>query len=107
MKEDAMENLMKMMDKLLENYDELVKDLHVSVMKYIENLWDKIYGTLFYQWNRLLQRIEPAFIELAHYVESIAYNMAKEFLGNKNNLNLFHPIYKCKFYSRLYLRAYA
>lgn len=82
MKEDAMENLMKTMEQILEKYDILMKDIHVSVMKYIESLWDKIYISMMDQWHKLLHRLEPAFIEFTHYVESLVYNVAKEFIGN-------------------------
>lgn len=81
MKEDAMDRLIRMLEHMLENYDKMTKDLHVSFIKYMENLWEKIYVSMMNQWHKILQGLEPAFIELAHYVESIVYGVAKEFLG--------------------------
>lgn len=75
-----MERLLAMSEKLLENYDKFIKDTHVTFMKSVETLSEKLYVSAMNQWHDLLKSLEPGFIELAHYVESLAYNGAKEFL---------------------------
>lgn len=69
------------LDKLVEKYDEFIKNLHVAVIQYMESLWAQMSALVVEHWHKTLASIEPTFLKLLHYIESIAWNTGKEFLG--------------------------
>ncbi|KZC12617.1 Vitellogenin, partial [Dufourea novaeangliae] len=82
--------------KLVEKYDKFVKDLHVSFIKYMENLWGKISQSISQQWNRFLLLVEPLFIRCIHYLETVAWKASKEvldFLYDRRNDLIASPYF--------------
>ncbi|KAG5880871.1 hypothetical protein JTB14_004019 [Gonioctena quinquepunctata] len=78
---DPIEHISTGLDKLLEKYDRYIKDLHVSVIKYMENVWSQFSTLLVEHWHAILASVEPTFLKLIHYLETIIWNTGKEFLG--------------------------
>lgn len=75
---ESVSQVANIIEKLIEKYDMFIKDLHVSFIRYIENLWDTIFSSLSQQWNRFLKLMEPLFIRLIHYLEAVAWKAGKE-----------------------------
>uniref|UniRef100_A0A1B6I431 Vitellogenin domain-containing protein n=1 Tax=Homalodisca liturata TaxID=320908 RepID=A0A1B6I431_9HEMI len=88
---NALQHLSQLIGRLSSKYDKMIKDLHVTFVNYVELLWNQMAITLTESWNRMLQVIEPAFIEFVHYVDSLFWDFSKtivEFLYQKQSLIL-------------------
>lgn len=79
---DPVEHISKLFENLIERYDNFIKNVHVSVIQYMETLWSQISALVVEHWHKTLAAIEPTFLKLIHYIESIVWNTGKEFLGN-------------------------
>lgn len=93
---DSASQLVDIIEKLVEKYDMLIKDLHVSFIQYVENLWNNISLSISEQWNKLLKLMEPLFIRLLHYLETMAWKISKEvvdFLYNRKNEIIASPYF--------------
>lgn len=73
-----------MLEKMVEKYDKFIKDLHLSVIKYAENMYNRLTELMTNYWKKLLQNIEPSIIKFAHYVETMVWNISKEIFGKLN-----------------------
>ncbi|XP_014226324.1 uncharacterized protein LOC106652091 isoform X2 [Trichogramma pretiosum] len=78
---DSMNQIASIVEKIIIKYDMFVKDLHVSFIKYIEHLYNKIYQSIALQWHRFLMHMEPIFIQLAHYLETVTWRAVQEFFN--------------------------
>ncbi|XP_031778090.1 uncharacterized protein LOC100118388 isoform X3 [Nasonia vitripennis] len=78
---DSMNQIASIVEKLIIKYDMFVKELHVSFIQYIEYLYNRIYQTISLQWHRFLMHIEPVFIRLAHYLETVGWKAVQEFFN--------------------------
>lgn len=47
----------------------------------MEQLWKQACTMFLDNWHKALAAIEPTFIKIAHYLETILWNTSKEFLG--------------------------
>ncbi|XP_053973970.1 uncharacterized protein LOC128873939 [Hylaeus volcanicus] len=93
---DSITQVANIIEKLIEKYDKIVKDLHVSFIKYIENLCGNISQTISQQWHRFLLRVEPLFIRLIHYLETVVWKASKEvvdFLYDRGNDLIASPYF--------------
>lgn len=93
---DSVTQVANIIEKLIEKYDKFVKDLHVSFIKYMENLWGNISQTISQQWNRFLLAVEPLFIRLIHYLETVVWKASKEvvdFLYDRRNDLIASPYF--------------
>lgn len=79
---DAMGHITGLMESAVGKYDKFVKNLHLSLVKYGEILWNRSIETISNAWNRLLQRIEPAIIKLVQHIEAAAWSIWTEIFGN-------------------------
>lgn len=77
---DSLSQAANIIEKLIKKYDIFIKDLHVSFIKYIENLWDTIFSSISEQWYRFLKLMEPLFIRFIHYLETLVWKASKEML---------------------------
>nr|XP_023014255.1 uncharacterized protein LOC111504020 [Leptinotarsa decemlineata] len=77
---DPIEHLSSGLDKLLEKYDKFMKDLHVTVIKYMEGVWSQVSSLVVEHWHTGLASMEPTFLKFIHYLETIVWNTGKEFL---------------------------
>lgn len=55
--------------------------MHVTFIHYVESLWNQMAVTMTDSWNRMLQVIEPAFIEFIHYVDSVFWDYSRKVVG--------------------------
>lgn len=79
---DALEYFSKLMEEGVKRYDKFMKDLHLSLIKYVENVWNRLTNAIFEYWKRFLQRIEPTILKIAQYLETVLWNISKEVFGN-------------------------
>lgn len=96
MKGDSMAQIATIVEKLVEKYDNFVKDLHVSFIKYMENLWSKISVAAEDQWTKFLRYLEPMFIKVIHYLETVVWKASKEvldFLYDRKNELMTSPYF--------------
>ncbi|XP_070169221.1 uncharacterized protein Apoltp isoform X2 [Polyergus mexicanus] len=80
LKGESVSQVTDIIEKLIEKYDMFIKDLHVSFIKYIENLWNTIFSSISEQWYRFLKLMEPMFIRFIHYLETVVWKASKEIL---------------------------
>ncbi|BES90627.1 Domain of Unknown Function (DUF1081) [Nesidiocoris tenuis] len=66
--------------KLTSQYDKLIKDMHISFIHYIEHLMAEASEVLHLYWVKVTTTIEPAFIQFAHYIESVVWETGKRVL---------------------------
>lgn len=78
---EAMVHLSALMESAVQKYDKFVKDLHLSFVKYVENIWSKITQSIVAYWKGILHKLEPSIIRLVHYLETVAWNISKEVFG--------------------------
>lgn len=93
---DMISELATIIDKMLERYDKFVKDLHVSFIKYIGNLWERMSQSISQQWNHFLLLVEPLFIRFIHYLETVVWKASKEvvdFLYDRRNDLIASPYF--------------
>lgn len=77
---ESVSQVADIIEKMIEKYDMFIKDLHVSFIKYIENLWNTIFSSISEQWYRFLKLMEPMFIRFIHYLETVVWKASKEML---------------------------
>lgn len=78
---EAMIHLSTLMETGVQKYDKFVKDLHLSFIKYVENIWTKVTQSIANYWKGILHKLEPSLIRLMHYLETVAWNVSKEVFG--------------------------
>lgn len=78
---EAMGHLSALMEKGVQKYDKFVKDLHLSFIKYVGNIWTKITESVVAYWKGILRKLEPSIIKLVHYLETVVWNISKEVFG--------------------------
>lgn len=78
---DPIVHLSTALEKILEKYDGYIKNLHITMLQYIESLWTKTYDLLVENWHKFLTSLEPTFLRFAHYVETMAWTTGREVLG--------------------------
>nr|CAD7457748.1 unnamed protein product [Timema tahoe] len=64
-------------------HPEFIKELHVSFVKHLEELWHGLSAMIQHHWNTMLETIEPTFIHLIHYLETLSWKASKEILGKE------------------------
>lgn len=82
---DSLQYLSGLIEKGVHKYDKFIKDLHISFIKYVENLWNKFWNMMTNYWRGVLKRLEPHIFKFISYVESALWDLSKE---------LFDFIYK-------------
>ncbi|KAL9926249.1 apolipoprotein lipid transfer particle isoform 1-T7 [Glossina fuscipes fuscipes] len=82
---ESLRYLSDLMEKGVHKYDRFIKDLHISFIKYVENLWNKFWNMMANYWRSVLKRLEPYLFKFITYAEKAAWDLSKE---------LFDFIYK-------------
>lgn len=59
----------------------MMRDMHISFLHYVEELWNETISTILFYWSKTLKTIEPTFIQFAHYIESVFWEASKKVLG--------------------------
>ncbi|CAG9816912.1 unnamed protein product [Phaedon cochleariae] len=77
---DPVEHLSTGIERLVEKYDRFIKELHVAAIQYMENLWSQISSLIVDYWHKSLASLEPTFLKMIHYLESIGWDTVKGFL---------------------------
>lgn len=78
---DSVEHISEALKQLIERYDKFIKEMHVSFIQYMEQLYKETYAIMLDSWHKTLAAIEPTFIKIVHYLETLAFKGGKEFLG--------------------------
>lgn len=81
---DPIDHFADALKTVVEKYDAFIKDMHVAFLRYMENLWTQTYALIVNNWHSQLAAIEPTFLKIVHYLETIVWNTSKEFLGKQN-----------------------
>ncbi|XP_005177435.1 apolipophorins [Musca domestica] len=82
---EGLQYVSELLEQGVHKYDRFVKDLHISFIKYVENLWAKAWANLTNYWKGVFKRIEPHVFKFISQVESALWDLSKE---------LFDFIYK-------------
>lgn len=75
---EAMAYMSSLAEKALYQYDRFIKDLHLSFIKNVQNIWNMISDKLMDYWRRLLEKIQPMVMRFIHYAESLLWNISQE-----------------------------
>lgn len=81
LKGDSTEQLSAFLGSLVDKYDKMVKNLQLTVIRHIEQLWNNFITMLSEYWEYTLKLIEPTFIKLIHYAEALVWQASNEILG--------------------------
>ncbi|KAG8042041.1 hypothetical protein G9C98_000032 [Cotesia typhae] len=96
LKGESITQIANIIEKIVEKYDKFIKDLHVSFIKYMENLWNKMSFAITQQWDKILKMIEPMFLRVLHYIEDVLWKASKEvvdFLYDRRNELIKSPYF--------------
>ncbi|CAG9760349.1 unnamed protein product [Ceutorhynchus assimilis] len=77
---DPIKHLSSILEKLVDTYDDYIKNMHVSALKYLEKIWSGTHDMLVDNWHQILAALEPTFLKFIHYGETIIWTTGKEFL---------------------------
>ncbi|XP_050313934.1 apolipophorins [Anthonomus grandis grandis] len=77
---DPVRHLSKILEKIVDKYDDYIKNMHVATLQYIEMLWNETYELIVDNWHQVLAAMEPTFLKFIHYGETILWTTGKEFL---------------------------
>ena len=53
----------------------------MTVIRHLEQLWHNFMTSLADYWEYVLRSIEPTFIKIVHYVESLVWQASNEIMG--------------------------
>ena len=76
-----MSHITSIMETGVAKYDKFAKHLHISLIKYVENMWNKITATFMNYWHLAMERIEPTLLKMYSHVEGVVWNISKEIFG--------------------------
>ncbi|XP_046746375.1 uncharacterized protein LOC124411334 [Diprion similis] len=96
LKGDSIAQITSIIEKFVEMYDKFVKDLHVSFIKWMENLWANMSTAASDQWRKFLRYVEPMFIKVVHYLETVVWKASQEvldFLYDRRNEIITSPYF--------------
>nr|CAD7407930.1 unnamed protein product [Timema cristinae] len=80
LKGESSEQISEIFQGFVQKYDKFIKELHVSFVKHLEELWHGLSAMVQHHWNTMLETIEPTFIHLIHYLEALSWKASKEIL---------------------------
>lgn len=75
---EAMSYVSAVVEKAIYKYDRFIKDLHLSFIKYVQNIFNNISNTVMSYWRTMLDRIQPMVMRFIHYAESLLWNISQE-----------------------------
>lgn len=78
---DSSAKLSSLLEDWINKYDRMVKELQMTVLRHLEQLYNSITESISEAWNNLLKSIEPTYIQILHYMEQVAFTVSTEFLG--------------------------
>lgn len=93
---EAMGYVSVLVEKAVYSYDKIVKELHISFIKYVQNMWNRISDSITDYWRKLLDRIQPSIMKFIHYAESVLWRISQElfeFLHKRTNEIVESPYY--------------
>lgn len=77
---EAMNYISSFVEKAMYKYDRIIKDLHLSFIKYVQNIWNNISNVIVSYWRSFLERIQPMVMTFVHYSEQFLWNISQEIL---------------------------
>lgn len=86
---EAMSYVSVLLEQGVAKYDKIVKDLHLSFIKYVQNMYTKISDSISNYWKKSLQRLEPSIMKFFHHIESVVWSVSSEIFGNFNTFWYF------------------
>lgn len=81
---EALSYVSVLVEKAVITYDKLIKDLHLSFIKYVQNMWNRLSNSIMDYWRGILDRIQPSIMKFFHYTESVLWNISQEILDFVN-----------------------
>lgn len=78
---DSSAKLSSLLEEWIARYDRMVKELQMTVLRHIEQLYNSITESISEAWGNLLRSIEPTYIQIIHYLEEVAWSASHEILG--------------------------
>lgn len=93
---EAMSYVSVLVEKAVDSYDKIVKELHLNFIKYVQNIWNRVSDSLTDYWRKLLDRIQPTIMKFIHYAESVLWRISQElfeFLHKRTNEIVESPYY--------------
>lgn len=65
-------------EKAIYKYDRFIKDLHLSFVKYVQNIWNNFSNLLMNYWRSILESIQPIVMRFVHHTEALLWNISQE-----------------------------
>lgn len=94
---DPLSYFSSLMKQALDHYDKFMKSLHISFIKHVQHIWDRIMHTLTIQWRQLLDGITPMVMNLIQSAEKLVVGIGQEifdFMHKRSNEFVRSPYYE-------------
>lgn len=75
---EAMSYVSSVVERAIYKYDRFIKDLHLSFIKYVQNIFNSFSDMLMTYWRGMLERIQPMVMRFVHYAEALLWNISSE-----------------------------
>ncbi|XP_073994094.1 apolipoprotein lipid transfer particle isoform X2 [Rhodnius prolixus] len=94
---ETMEQISQYLQGVASKYDKIIKEMHISFLHYMEELWNETGNVIAQYWLRTLRTIEPTFIQFAHHIENVFWEGSKkvlEFLYEKQSELMRNTVFR-------------
>jgi len=58
--------------------EQLIRDVHISFIKYVESMLEESSNTVAAYWSNVLKTIEPTVVQVFHHVEAVFVSATKQ-----------------------------
>ncbi|XP_060856834.1 uncharacterized protein LOC132934536 [Metopolophium dirhodum] len=58
-------------------YDKLIRDVHISFIRYVESMLEESSNTVAAYWSNVLKTIEPTVVQIFHHIEAVFVSATK------------------------------
>ncbi|CAH1394070.1 unnamed protein product [Nezara viridula] len=93
---ETIDKISEYLQKIAGKYDKMIRELHISFLHYVEQLWTDTVNIIYNYWTKTLKVIEPTFIQFAHHTETVFWEGSKkilEFLYARQSELLSSPVF--------------
>ncbi|XP_025406452.1 uncharacterized protein LOC112680523 [Sipha flava] len=77
-------------------YDKLIRDVHISFIRYVESMLEESSNTVAAYWSNVLKTIEPTVVQIFHHIEAVFVTATKQviqFLYARQQELMLSPYY--------------
>ncbi|XP_050528812.1 uncharacterized protein LOC126898616 isoform X2 [Daktulosphaira vitifoliae] len=96
MEGEAFVYLSDLLSSSMSKYDKLIRDVHISFIRYVESMLEESSNTVAGYWSNVMKTIEPTVLQIFHHIESVfvsAFQKVIQFLYARQQELMQSPYY--------------